>query len=92
MSPFDWWSGWHTVQVSFSRDMVTSSDTCSATMTAVAHPYQVLFVPTSYSRTRRDLLAVTVRWTCSASSFAITGRRSVQGSVSGAARESQACL
>ena len=82
MSTFDWWSEWRTVRISFSKDVVTSSDTCNATVTAVACPCQVLFVPANYSCTRRGLLAIIVRQTCTVSSFAITGRRTVQGSVS----------
>ena len=62
--------------------MVTSSDTCSATVTAAACPCQVLFVPASCSCTRRGLLTIIVKWTCSTSSFAITSCRVVQGLVS----------
>ena len=58
-----------------------SSDTYSAVVTVVACPCEVFFVPTSSSRTRHGLLAVIAQWTCSVSSFAITGLRAVQGLV-----------
>ena len=81
MSPSDWWYEERTVQVNFSKNMVTSSDTCSVIVTPAERPYHVLFVSPSCRRTRCGLLVVIVQWTCSASSFAITGCRVVQGLV-----------
>ena len=60
MSPYDWWSVWHIVSVSFSKDVVMSSDTCSAVATTVVRPCQVLFVLVSCNRMRRGLLAAIV--------------------------------
>ena len=50
MSPSYWWSEWRTIWVRFSRDVVTSSDTCSMAVTTSTCPRQVLFVPVSCGR------------------------------------------
>ena len=81
VSPSHSWSEWCTVWVNFSRDVVMSFDTCNTVVMAIAHPCRMLSVPASYSRMRCGLLAVIVQQTCSASSFAITDRRVVQGLV-----------
>ena len=90
------------VWVSFSRNVITSSDTCSAVGTIAAHPCQVLFVPASSNRTRHGLLAIFVQWMCFTNSYSTIGRgafrtrsrpgRPIIDLVGGIAREPQARL
>ena len=78
ISPFGLWSEQLYSLVSFSKNVVTSSDTCSVAVTAATHLCQVRSIPASCNHTRHGLLAVIVQWTCSTNSFNTSGRRAVR--------------
>ena len=89
------------VWINFFLERGHVSNTYNTALTAVAHPYQLLSVPTSCNRIRRGLPVIIVQRTCLACSFSTAGHWAIRtgsrlgrlssGLVGGLVGEPEAC-